>query len=225
MSCPKTEHILQEYFSDDLAPLASEEIERHLSQCADCSRELEAMLLTQSQLQQWQNEEVPHWDRGLELFRREHRTNEHRARWFSWWQWGPTAATFAMLCLLVFNTSVSTSGEGVSISFGSSATNAALDEALAETRAQQQMEFDAMMVRFEERQDANNLQLMQALMAQTQQATADNLDRIFTYFEAQRMEDLQALNQSYQQLADSDYATIQSLQDLARFVSFQGSLP
>lgn len=225
MSCPKTEHLLQEYFSGDLAPLASEEIERHLSQCQDCSQELETLLLTQSQLKQWQDEDVPHWDRGLELFKREHQSNENSPAWSSLWQWGPSAVSFAMFCLLIFNTTIATTGSGLSISFGGSAEAPAMQEVMADVREQQQLEFDAMMARFEERQDANNLQLMQAVMAQTQQTTADNLDRIFTYFEEQRLEDLQVLSQSYQQLADSDYATIQSLQDLARFVSFQGSLP
>jgi len=225
MSCPKTEHLLQEYFSDDLAPLASEEIERHLAQCPDCNQELEALLLAQSQLQQWQQEEVPHWDRGLELFKREHRPGEQQKAGFSIWQWFPTAASFAMLCLLIFNTSLSTAGGGFSISFGSRDAAPAARTMLAELQQEQQREFDAMMARFEDRQDANNLQLMQAVMAQTQQTTADNLDRIFTYFEEQRLEDLQVLSQSYQQLVDSDYATIQSLQDLARYVSFQGSLP
>ncbi len=225
MSCPKTEHLLQEYFSDDLAPLASEEIERHLAQCPDCNQELEALLLAQSQLQQWQQEEVPHWDRGLELFKREHRPGEQQKAGFSIWQWFPTAASFAMLCLLIFNTSLSTAGGGLSISFGGSDAAPAARTMLAELQQEQQREFDAMMARFEDRQDANNLQLMQAVMAQTQQTTADNLDRIFTYFEEQRLEDLQVLSQSYQQLVDSDYATIQSLQDLARYVSFQGSLP
>ena len=31
------------------------------------------------------------------------------------------------------------------------------------------------------------------------------------------------MSQGYQQLADSDYATVQSLQELAQFVSFQGA--
>ena len=79
-----------------------------------------------------------------------------------------------------------------------------------------------MISRFEERQDSSNIQLLQAVMEQTQQTTADSMDRIYTYFEEQRLQDMEALRASYQQLADSDYATIQSLQDLAQYVSFQG---
>ena len=53
MSCPKTQHILQEYFADNLASLAKEKIENHLLVCGHCSNELESLLLTQSTLNQW----------------------------------------------------------------------------------------------------------------------------------------------------------------------------
>lgn len=222
MSCPKTEHILQEYFADDLVPLAGEEIERHLTQCDSCSTELEALLMTRGKLDQWQDMEVPHWDRGVELFRREHQAPPAQSSRFSWWQWAPTAASFAMLALLFLNTTVTVSGTAVSFSFGSAANEVALTEAMSEFQAQQTGELQSLIARFEERQDRSNVQLLQAVMAQSQQTTADSLDRIYTYFEEQRLQDLETLRVSYQQLADSDYATIQSLQDLAQYVSFQG---
>ena len=73
MSCPKTEYLLQEYFSDDLAPLAREELGKHLEVCPHCHAELESLLLTQTSLRSWQEQRVPHWNRGLNLFKREHR--------------------------------------------------------------------------------------------------------------------------------------------------------
>ncbi|MBT4257536.1 MAG: hypothetical protein HOD87_15860, partial [Gammaproteobacteria bacterium] len=56
---------------------------------------------------------------------------------------------------------------------------------------------------------------------QNQQATAENLEQIYAYFEQQRILDLQDMRVGYQQLVDSDYETIRSLQQLASFVSFQ----
>ena len=44
MSCPKTQHLLQEYFSDDLTPLSKKEIENHNYSCEQCSNELEFIL-------------------------------------------------------------------------------------------------------------------------------------------------------------------------------------
>ncbi|MDA0687332.1 MAG: zf-HC2 domain-containing protein [Proteobacteria bacterium] len=221
MSCPKTPHILQEYLADDLTPLAKEEIDKHLLQCEHCASELEVLMLTQSQLANWQAERVPHWDRGMELFRREHRVGKQSSSWFSAWQWMPTAASFAMLCLLIFNTSVEVGDGGFSVSFGSPVSD--MDAALAAFEQEQRTEIDSMIARFESRQDTNNLQLMQAVMSQTQQATVENLDQIYAYFEEQRRQDMQLMSQGYQQLADSDYATVQSLQELAQFVSFQGA--
>lgn len=219
MSCPKTPHILQEYFADDLAPLAKEEIDNHLLQCADCSNELEVLLLAQSQLTDWQERQVPHWDRGVELFRREHRVEAQSGSSLSGWQWMPTAASFAMLCLLIFNTTVSIGEGGFTVSFGSGETN--LDLTLSEFEEEQRNDIESLIARFESRQDANNLQLMQAVVSQTQQATVENIDQIYAYFEEQRRQDMQLMSQGYQQLADSDYATIQSLQELAQFVSYQ----
>ena len=36
MSCPKTPHLLKEYFSDNLSVIAREEIEAHVASCDDC---------------------------------------------------------------------------------------------------------------------------------------------------------------------------------------------
>ena len=58
-------------------------------------------------------------------------------------------------------------------------------------------------------------------MDQTQQITADNLDRIYAFFEQNRIRDLEDMRVGYQALVDSDYETIRTLQQLAQFVSYQ----
>jgi hypothetical protein len=208
MSCPKTVHLLQEYFSDSLSVQAGAEFDKHLAQCGECRAELDTLLLTRQELLSWQEQRVPHWDRGLELFKREHAAEPPATGWFGRWQWAPTAASFAMLCLLLLNTSVSVSDSGFEIAFGGSAERA---------------EIESLIRRFEARQDSNNVQLLQAVMEQTQQSTAESLDRIYAYFEEQRLRDLQDMQLGYQQLADSDYATLRSLQELAQFVSYRES--
>ena len=224
MSCPRTQHLLQEYFADDLAPMAGEEIDRHLQQCQHCSGELESLLLARTSLHSWEDERVPHWDRGTELFRREHGKQVPVESFWSRWQWLPTAASFAMLCIVILNTTVVSNEQGFSISFGAGAPGAAqLDARLAEIASQQRQETQAALVRLEARQDSNNVQLLQAVMEQTQQTTAENLERIYTIFEQQRLQDLQDMRAGYQQLVDSDYQTIQSLQQLAQYVSYDGN--
>ena len=120
MSCPKTQYLLQEYFSEDLSAVARDELDRHLSDCAHCNAELESVLFVQRDIQQWQEQSVPHWDRGRELFRREHRAERPLSQLWLSWQWFPTAASLAMLCVLLFNVSVVSNESGFSVSFGGS---------------------------------------------------------------------------------------------------------
>ena len=221
MSCPKTQHLLVEYFADDLALVAKEELEKHLTECQFCSGELELLLNAKSQLRQWEEEKVPHWDRGVELFRREHRGAETNGGFWHRWQWFPTAASFAMLSLLLFNVSISSDESGMAISFGANQAAMDIESHLAEFEQMQREEMENLVIRVEDRQDANNLRLMQAVLDQTQQATAQSLDQMAGYIEQQRQLDIQDFQVGYQELADSDYKTIRSLQQLATFVSYQ----
>ena len=54
MSCPKTVHLLQEYFSDSLSVQAGAEFDKHLAQCGECRAELDTLLLTRQELLSWQ---------------------------------------------------------------------------------------------------------------------------------------------------------------------------
>ena len=225
MSCPKTQYLLQEYFSEDLSAVARDELDRHLSVCAHCNAELESVLLVQRDMQQWQEQSVPHWDRGRELFRREHRAERPLSRLWLSWQWLPTAASLAMLCALLFNVSVVSNESGFSVSFGgSSGANIDLRAQLAQFEQAQRGEMRQLVARVESRQDSNNVQLLQAVMEQAQQSTADSFDQMYAYFEQQRLLDLQDMRAGYEQLVDSDYETIRSLQQLVNYVGYQGEI-
>ena len=225
MSCPKTHYLLQEYFSEDLSAIARNELDRHLADCANCNAELESVLLAQRDLQQWQEQRVPHWDRHLELFRQEHRVDRPVSRFRLSWQWLPTAASLAMLCVVLFNVSVVSNDSGFSISFaGPSASNTNLNAQLAEFEQSQRLEMQQLATRVESRQDSNNVQLLQAVMEQTQQSTVDSFDQMYAYFEQQRILDLQDMRTGYEQLVDSDYETIRSLQQLVNYVGYQSDI-
>ena len=222
MSCPKTQHILREYFADDLASLAKEKIESHLFVCEHCNDELESLLLTQSTLNRWKDERAPHWNRGMELFRREHQTP---ISGFSLWhrlQWAPTIACFAMMVVLLLNVNFVSSQEGFSVSFGSTSNDSsAIEERLVAFQEEQRLAMDTLAGRVEDRQSSNNIELLQTVLDQNQQTTAENLNRIYAFFEQQRLRDLEDMRVGYQDLVDNDYETIRSLQQLAQFVSFQ----
>ena len=225
MSCPKTQYLLQEYFSEDLSAVARDELDRHLSDCAHCNAELESVLFVQRDIQQWQEQSVPHWDRGRELFRREHRAERPLSQLWLSWQWFQTAASLAMLCVLLFNVSVVSNESGFSVSFGgSSGANIDLRAQLAQFEQAQRGEMRQLVARVESRQDSNNVQLLQAVMEQAQQSTADSFDQMYAYFEQQRLLDLQDMRAGYEQLVDSDYETIRSLQQLVNYVGYQGDI-
>lgn len=225
MSCLKTEHLLQEYFSSDLAAVTKDEIQRHLAECADCHKELDIMLLTQSNLRRWQEQRVPHWDRGVDLFKREHRTVAASAPLWSAWQWLPTAASFAMLAILLLNITIVDDNQGFAINFGArTETSAGLDSAIASLQAQQRAELQELVMRVEDRLDSNNVRLLRAVMEQAQQTTAENFEQLYAYFEQQRLLDLQDMRVGFEELVNSDYETIRSLQQLATFVSYEGNV-
>ncbi len=209
MSCPKTQHLMREYFSDELAPPAREEIARHLARCGDCRAERDALERARDGLAGWRAESVPHWDRGLELYRRERRT-ERRPAPGRWLQWAPLAASFAMLCLVLLDVSVTVGGEGVAVSFGAERRQAAFEE-------EQRARAAAMEARLEARGEAALL----AVLEQASAIAADNMDGLLAHFERRRLQDLQAIRAGYEQLADSDYETVRSLRRLAQYVSRQ----
>jgi len=225
MSCNKTQHLLQEYFSEDLSSLTREKIEEHFFLCEECSEELESALAAQSNLTKWREQRVPHWDRGSELFRRENRAPIQFFGLLAKLQWFPVAASFLMLTVLLLNTQVVSNDEGFLISFGVSDPNTPdIESQLQVFYESQRQDLNATIQRLEERQDNNNIELLRAVVAQTQQTTAENLDSMYAFFDQQRLLDLEDMRVGYQELVDSDYETIRSLQQLAQFVSYQGEV-
>lgn len=224
MSCPKTDHLLKEYFANELGQIAKQEMENHLRSCTHCNAELEALLQVQGRLSNWQEQRVPHWDRGVELFQREHRSERPVKIGFDFWRWLPTATSFAMLLLVVLNTSMSVDERGVSVSFGGGDIDSDLEGRLSEFQEKQRAELEDFVARIESRQDNNNMQLMQVVFDQTQQTTAENLERIYAFFEEQRLQDLEDMRVGYQELIDNDYATVRSIEQLAQYVSFEGEV-
>jgi hypothetical protein len=130
-----------------------------------------------------------------------------------------------MLTIMVFSVSIASSESGFSISFGGDdEITESVQELFDQLQQTQRREMADLVARVESRQDSNNLQLLQAVVDQTQQATAENMDRVYAYFEQQRLIDLQDMRVGYQQLVESDYETIRSLELLAQFVSYESDV-
>ena len=224
MSCPRTPHLLKEYFSDELSTIAREEIEAHVSACEYCRDELTDVLEAKEILEGWQQQKAPHWDRGSELFRREHgKVGQHLTFWDRiCWQLIPTSASFLMLLLVLFNVQLSSDQNGFMVSFGSSAASASyLEQELQIFNEIQQSELENAIRQLEVRQDSQNMELIRSVMYKNQQDMLSGLEGIYALFEDQRLRDLEDMRIGYQQLMDSDYETLRSLRQLAQFVSYQ----
>jgi len=222
MSCPKTQYLLTEYVAGDLPRVVRDEIEGHLAECESCAAELEKIQQAQVFLSQWQEEDVPHWDRAIAGFRHDRATGQNsNGGWIS--RWLPSMLSFTMLVVLVLNTSVTRSDGDYRISFNSSGADVLQAQQNLESAAlAQDQAVQILLETLQQRQDVNNIRVMQTLVDYTEQLSAENFERIYAYFEQQRRLDLENVQNSYQQLVASDFETMRSMQQLANFVRDQG---
>ncbi len=190
MPCPRTEHLLREYFADEPDPLLGAEIERHVADCPDCAAQLRQLLGPVGRLRDWKEMPAPRWDRHLPLFQRERAAAP--GAWRLVRQWLPAAACMFMLGLMLLNTTVVFRDGAMEIGFG------------APTLAAMEASLEA------------NLEEFQRLRAEEREQFIELLTR----FEQSRIEDLQAMQTSYELLADQDYETVLSLRQLASLVEF-----
>ena len=215
MSCHETQQRLAEFFGGELSGTELAQCQAHIENCMHCSEEFAALETANAQLKLWQDEQVPQWAaaRLNKLRDLAAEPAERPARsWPNWWQWLPTAASFAMLLILLMDVRVAVNDSGFTLAFGASQQAAV---PTAESKA-----LDALLARFELRQDQNNLALMQAVLTQTREANAASFQQLLTYFEEQRARDMEDVRASYEQLVSSDHETVRSLQQLANFVSY-----
>lgn len=225
MSCRETESLVADYFDSSLSATQRRNLNQHVQHCAYCRDELAAAQRVDVHLRQWQDQPVPQWNRIPEGLRKERASR--KLSWFSWWQWTPAVLSLVLVLAVFSNTQLTRTQDGFVLAFGAenSMDEATLAAQLARFQEQQMLrqeqEFQALAARMEERQDASNIRLMETVISQMSDSTARSLDQVMAYFEATREQDMQVLQSTYQQLADSDYETIRSVQQLATYVQYQ----
>lgn len=221
MTCHKTPEILSDYFDANLAEPARLQIQIHLDNCAICQAELAQLEPVNNYLQGWQSEAVPEWDRsplkGSQISHapgRKARKSLHRSirLWSAWPQWAPVAVSLVLAIAVLMQTSITDSEQGWAISFGSPA---------AELPSAQ---LEAYLARHAEFQQQLNQQMIEVALQQLGENTAQNLYQMVNWFEEQRELDLRRMEAGFQQILDRDYQTVNSMQQLASFVQFQGEL-
>ncbi len=234
MSCKQTELLVSDFF-DEAVPHSQRMLhENHLQECAECQQALASAQAVNTHLLQWREQAAPTWNRRTAFIENE-KAGPKRQRIFSWWQWVPLAASLVLTMAVLFNMQIRSTEDGFVVVFGSQTqmSRADIQQQLAQFEEQQRVsqaqEIATFTARLEERQDSNNTRLMAAVMTgvvdrvveQFEESNSRGLQQVMAYVDGQRQQDLQTLQSSYQQLADSDYQTIRSVQQLASYVQYQ----
>ncbi|MGA1072204.1 MAG: anti-sigma factor family protein [Pseudohongiellaceae bacterium] len=220
MQCPESARCLSAYILDELAPSDRKAFKNHLLCCAQCSAELASFERVNTVLNSWDDEALPvsaaaHRERIRNLAEPLSKQEKaSRLSLFNWWQWAPSALSFAVLMLMFMNASFLVDEDGFSVSFGGLKNGASVEQMV------DREELHQVIARLEQRQDQNNIALMQAVLNQTRESSEANFQQLFAFFEQQRLNDLEQVRASYDQLAESDFETLRSLQQLASYVSF-----
>ncbi|MBL6754545.1 MAG: zf-HC2 domain-containing protein [Proteobacteria bacterium] len=220
MQCPESVRCLSAYILDELVPSEREAFKNHVLGCAQCSAELASFESVKTALNSWDDEALPvsavaHRERIRNLAKPLTKQEKaSRLSPFNWWQWAPSALSFAVLVLVFMDASFLVAEDGFSVSFGGLKNDASVVQMVDREELQQ------VIARLEQRQDQNNIALMQAVLNQTRESSEANFQQLFAFFDQQRLNDLEQVRASYDQLAESDFETLRSLQQLASYVSF-----
>ena len=224
MQCPESVRYISAYVLDELALSERDAFENHLADCAQCSAELASFDSVKSVLNSWDDEALPasaapHRERIRHLA--EPLPKQDKAsRWplLNWWQWAPSAVSFAVLVLVFMDARFLVDEAGFSVSFGGLKNDASVFQMVDQMVDREELQ--QVIARLEQRQDQNTIALMQAVLNQARESSEANFQQLFAFFEQQRLNDLEQVRASYEQLAESDFETLRSLQQLASYVSF-----
>tara|TARA_R100001039_G_scaffold35099_1_gene29974 strand:- start:4836 stop:5426 length:591 start_codon:yes stop_codon:yes gene_type:complete len=196
-------------------------VQQHLAACADCRAELALLAPAQEMLLSWQHEPAPDWERShaqsQPLAAPAHRPplpgRHARLSWKDAGRWVPLAASLVLSVAVLTQTRLDVSEQGWQLSFGGDASNVSWPQ------------LDAYMAAQASLQQQQNQQMLESALQQFGDNTADTLVQLVDWFEQQRELDIQRMEAGFQQLLDRDYQTVNSVQQLASYVQFQGDLP
>ncbi len=124
MQCPESARCLSAYVLDELALSDRDAFENHLADCAQCSAELASFDSVKSVLNSWDDEALPvsaaaHRERIRNLAEPLPKQEKaSRLSLFNWWQWAPSAVSFAVLMLVFMDARFLVDEDGFSVSFG-----------------------------------------------------------------------------------------------------------
>jgi len=215
MTCERSSEIVIGLFDAHIGKSKRAEFEQHMQGCTYCQAQVDDARLVQARLASWQDEPVPSWRRSAMVSSKPEAV-DWRQR-FAFWQWAPLACSILLALGVILNVEIRSTDEGFVVAFGQSA---------GVSREEMQEQLAALETGFESRKEEESLRMIETVLGNVMRQYDDNnsrnLEQVIEYFDLQRQQDLQLLQSGYQQLADSDYETIRSVQQLASYVQYQG---
>jgi hypothetical protein len=219
MNCQQTPILVADYLGGQLTHSRQREIEAHLSECPYCRREVELLRPTVALLEEYTLSEPPEWDRGATAIPAANDTGAGR-RVAGWLQWGSLAASCVLATALVLQIKVQRDSSGWTVSAGGQNSAGRTDAAFI---TEQQLQ-GYLAVFAEQQRQKNQLDLQQAL-ARFSDTSSDTFLQLVQYLERQRELDMQRMEAGFQQMLDSNFQTVNSVQQLASYVQYQGGQP
>lgn len=223
MSCEHTPEILADHFDTRLADRRRLEVQRHLAACTDCAAELAALDPVRAVLGNWREQRVPQWTptAGAGLVRPSVSERFSRRRGIDWLRWVPVAASLVLTVAVVLQLRVEVTDGGWQVSFGA---EAAVANSAVSAEINSLAPIEQYLQAFSEQQRGETQQLIETALTQFGETSADSLYQIVSFFEEQRRLDMQRMEAGFQQMLDRDYQTVNSVQQLATYVQYQGEL-
>lgn len=217
MNCQQTPLLVADYLGGELAPARRREIEIHLAECAHCRSEVELLRPAVELLGGYAPDEAPEWDRNATAapISRQRRAGRRAADWL---QWGSLAASCVLATALVLQVSVQRDSTGWTVSVGGP-QQAVNSDVVTEQQLQ-----DYLAV-FAEQQRQESQQELQQALARFSETSTDTFMQVVQYLERQRELDIQRMEAGFQQMLDSNFRTVNSVQQLASYVQYQGAQP
>ncbi|ALO45866.1 anti-sigma factor family protein [Pseudohongiella spirulinae] len=219
MNCQHTPILVADYLGGQLAPERRLEIEAHLAACEICRCEVESLRPTLELLENYVPGETPEWDRKASAVPIVNDPGVGR-RVTNWLHWASLAASCVLATALVLQLNVQRDSDGWALSIGGQGSEAAPGEAFV---TDQQLR-DYLAVFAEEQRQETQQDLQQAL-TRFSETSSDSMMQLVQYLERQRELDIQRMEAGFQQMLDSNFQTVNSVQQLASYVQYQEARP
>lgn len=208
---------VSDFLEGKLAPELDAKCREIIAGCPHCAETCDRARELYRMADQWQDRQVPEW----------HRTRyavKPPVRESHWTNWAAMAASAVAVLLVVFQLEISTEN-GLTISFGGSQAEQRMEAALAtamdEYRQEQDVLLTSRLSEFSDRQEIANQLMLSEWEDNNRQDRRDDLNFIMSAWESQRFQDQRQINRRFDTLADSQIASDQFVNDLARNVNYR----